>query len=118
MAVADYSTTPASNVTISGINIAEGCPAGNMNGATRQQLADTKVFYNEVVGAELTIAARFAALMAKVGGTFTGDIFRNGRGAYLHHNQPSYLSGAVFTTAIGAADPTTEVGHVWVELSA
>ncbi len=117
MPVTDYSTTPASNTAISGINIAENCPAGNLNGAVRQQMADTRVFYNDVIGAEATIAARFASLMGKIGGTFTGDILRSARGAYLHHNQPSYLSGRVFTTALGAADPTSEVGDVWIELS-
>lgn len=118
MPVPDYSTTPASNISISGTNIGEGCTAGGINNAIRQQMADTRVFYNDVIGGELTIAARFAVFMAKVGGTFTGDIFRNGRGAYLHHNQSSYLSGRVFTTALGAADPTSEVGDVWIELSA
>jgi hypothetical protein len=38
--VTDYSTTPGSNTSISGINIAEGCPPANINDAMRQQLAD------------------------------------------------------------------------------
>lgn len=116
--VADYSTTAASNTAISGINIAEGCPAGNMNAATRQQMADTKSMYNEIVGSEASITARFSALMAKVGGAFTGDITRNGRGGYLHHASATYLNGRVFVTALGAADPTSEVGDIWIELSA
>lgn len=110
MAVTDYSTTPASNIAISGININEGCPAGNLNGALRQLLADVRVFYNGV-----PVAADY---MPFIGGTFTGDILRNGRGGYLHHASPTYLSGRVFTTALGAADPTSAVGDVWIELSA
>lgn len=42
MAVADYSLTPGSNTTISGININEGCPPSGINDALRQQMADTK----------------------------------------------------------------------------
>lgn len=38
--VEDYSTTAASNTAISGINIAENCPPGNVNNALRQILAD------------------------------------------------------------------------------
>ena len=40
MAVTDYSTTPASNTTISGINIAEGWSPANVNNAFRQLMAD------------------------------------------------------------------------------
>ncbi len=48
MAVQDYSTTPASNTTISGINIAEGCPPANINDAIRAVMADLRVFYNDI----------------------------------------------------------------------
>jgi hypothetical protein len=37
--VAEWSTTRASNSDIDGINIAEGCPAGNMNDAVRELMA-------------------------------------------------------------------------------
>ena len=42
MAIIDYSTTPGSNTSISGINIAEACPAGNLNNAIRQLMADIR----------------------------------------------------------------------------
>lgn len=110
MAVSDYSTTPASNTSISGINVGEGMTAANMNNAFRQLMADVRVFYNGVpVGADY---------MPIVGGTFTGDILRNGRGGYLHHASATYLSGRVYVTALGAADPTSAVGDIWIELSA
>lgn len=47
MAVKDYNTDPAKNTAISGINIAENCPPGNVNNAIRQKMADTKGFYDE-----------------------------------------------------------------------
>jgi len=40
MPVKDYSTTPASNTTISSINIAEGCAPGGINNAIRRLMAD------------------------------------------------------------------------------
>jgi hypothetical protein len=40
MAISSYSTTPASNTSISGINIAEGCPPSGINDAIRQMMAD------------------------------------------------------------------------------
>lgn len=108
--IADYSTTPASNTAISGINLSEGCTAGGINNAIRQLMADVKAFSNTV-----PVSADF---MPIVGGTFTGDITRNGRGGYLHHASSTYLSGRVFVTALGAADPTSAVGDIWIELSA
>lgn len=40
MSISAYSSTPASNTAISGINIAEGCNASNINDAIRQVMAD------------------------------------------------------------------------------
>lgn len=42
MAVKDYKTNPDLNTTISGINIAEGCPPSGINNAIRQLMADVK----------------------------------------------------------------------------
>lgn len=40
MAISDYSATAASNATVLGINIGEGCAPGNVNNAIRQLCAD------------------------------------------------------------------------------
>ena len=42
MAIKDYNTDPDLNTTISGINIAEGCPPSGINNAIRQLMADVK----------------------------------------------------------------------------
>lgn len=47
MAVKDYSINPDENTTISGINIAEGCPPSGINNAIRQLMADVKQNANE-----------------------------------------------------------------------
>jgi hypothetical protein len=44
MSVDNYSSTPASNTAISGINLAEGCNASGINDAIRQLMADVAVF--------------------------------------------------------------------------
>lgn len=42
--VADWSTTAASNSDVGGINIAEGCPAANINDAQREMMAQIKTY--------------------------------------------------------------------------
>ena len=99
MAVSDYSTTPASNAAISGINIAEGCPAANMNNGFRQMMADVRVMYDGLPSV--------AGYMPVAGGTFSGtQPIYTGRGAYLHHNGSSFSSGRIFTQASGGSVPT------------
>ena len=46
MAVKDYNTDPDLNTSISGINIAEGCPPSGINNAIRQLMADVKTEQN------------------------------------------------------------------------
>lgn len=100
MAVSDYSTTPGSNVTISGINIAEGCPPANINNAIRQMMADVKGLQGEIPST--------ASLMPAAGGTFSGtQPIYTGRGAYLHHNSSSNTSGRVHILVEGSALPTS-----------
>jgi hypothetical protein len=48
--IADYSTNPASNSEINGINIAEGCPASGINNAIRQMMADLAAGYFALAG--------------------------------------------------------------------
>jgi len=56
MSVDDYSETPNDNTSISGINIAEGCPPGNVNNAIRQMMADVAGMAAEVAALEDQIA--------------------------------------------------------------
>lgn len=44
MAVSSWSTNAASNTTVGAINIAEGCPAANMNNAIREVMAQVRQF--------------------------------------------------------------------------
>lgn len=107
MAVQDYSATPAANVTINGINIAEGCAPGNINDAVRSLMADIRVMYNGIPST--------ANFMPKSGGAFTANPTYQGRGGYLHHNDPANTGGRVFIQAIGGAVPTMVDGDFLLE---
>ena len=50
MPIPDYNISPNLNTQISGINIAENCPPGNMNNAIRQMMSDVKAFYDNAGG--------------------------------------------------------------------
>lgn len=100
MAVDDYSTTPANNTTISGTNIDENCPPGNLNDAIRQMMADIK--------AEFDGLPSVAGKVDAAGGVFSGtQPIYTGRGAMLHHNSAANASGRVYVLADGSANPSS-----------
>ena len=101
MAFTAYSTTPASNTTIAGINVAENCPPGNMNDAIRQLMADGKAL-------DATVAAiNTAALMPYAGGAFTGQITRSTGGGYFYNANAAQGGGAISFLATGSALPAS-----------
>lgn len=51
----------------------------------------------------------------KTGGTVTGNITRSAAGPHLYHSSGTYTSGKVYVTAVGAADPTTNPGDIWLK---
>lgn len=106
MAVTDYSTTPGSNTSISGINIAENCAAGNVNGAFRQMMADIRVMYNALPDV--------STLVTKTGGVFTGNPTFSGRGGYIYHDSSSNASGRIFIQASGGAVPSGMANGDWL----
>ena len=68
MAVKDYSASPELNVSISGINIAEGCPPSGSNNAIRQLMADVKAeraagkdLADEILGVKKPVVKKSAA---------------------------------------------------------
>ena len=101
MAFSDYSLTPASNTTINGINIAENCPAANVNNALRQIAADGKSLSDTVAGISTS------TLMPKSGGAFTGTITRSGAGGYWYHASSSQATGPVYTQPVATALPSS-----------
>ena len=79
MSVSDYSTDPDLNTTISGINIAEGCPPSGINNAIRQMMADVKSLDGDLVhlaGAE-TITGAKTVTAALINAVSNGVAVRN-----------------------------------------
>jgi hypothetical protein len=98
----EFSTNPDSNTTIGGKDIAENCDSGNVNDVIRYLAAAVRGLYDQVQ--TLTDA------MPKSGGTFTGDIVRQGQGAYMVFADASQTSGKVHKLPEGSDTPTLAEG--------
>lgn len=98
----EFSTNPDSNVTIGGINVGEGCSPAGLNNVVRYLAAVARDTYNSTPNT--------GVFMPFTGGTFSGDIFRLGRGAYLHHSGSGQADGRVYTLPEGSPRPTAAEG--------
>lgn len=101
---ADLSTDPDANITIGGVNVAEGCSPAGLNNVERYLGAAIRVVYNQVQG--------LGGGMPLTGGAFTGDITRQGRGGYLHHAGAAQSSGKVTFLPEGSALPAMAEGDI------
>lgn len=100
----EFSTTPDNNATIGGFDVSEGCPPANMNNALRYVAAVIRDTSDKIPTA--------GAAMQISGGTFTGDILRKDRGAYLHHAGQAQQNGQVSFLPDGSARPAAVEGAV------
>jgi hypothetical protein len=101
----EFSTTPSVNVTIGGIDVSEGCSPAGINGAIRYCAAVMRDTYDRLAGT--------GAFVPTSGGSFTGDIFRSTRGAYIHHAGAGQTDGRVMYLPEGSARPAGSEGlHV------
>lgn len=100
----EFSTDPDDNTTIGGVNVGEGCSPGGINNAERYLAAAMRSLYDQVQG--------FTGGMPVTGGAFTGDITRQGRGAYLHHANAAQSNGQLYTVPEGTARPAAAEGTV------
>lgn len=101
MAVADWSTTAADNTTVGPVNIAEGCPAGNMNNMGREMMAQIAAWRD---GLGTSYQAKDATLTAIAGLTTAADQIPYATGADTF--AMTALS-AFMRSALGAADSAT-----------
>lgn len=124
MPVSSYSTTPALNTSINGIDISEGSAASGYNDALRQMMADIKSWTDTYgVSIPVTVAqggtgattagAAFNNIAAS-GGTAGGNIVRSTKGVHLYHNASAMNGGKVFYQAAGA-DPMSNAGDIVFE---
>lgn len=109
--VADWSVTPNLNVTVDGINIAEGCPAGNVNAMGRAIMAGVRSMYNG-----LPNLSNYVLINGST--PFTGQPTFQGRGGFIHNASSSLASGRRFVTTVGAGSPSGAAdGDEWIEYS-
>jgi len=123
MAFSDWSPTASENTTVGAVNIGENCPPGNLNNGMREIMAQARAAFSRALGsffASNTLADARAAL--KVVGTeggeqITGNLIRAGAGGHIYHAAAGYTSGRILVTGPGAADPTSQPGDIWIQLS-
>lgn len=106
MPVGEWNTNANLNITVDGINIAEGCPAANINGAIRAVMANIRVMYDGLP--DLTL------YVTKSGGTFITNPTFTGRGGFLHNSNSSNTGGQVFVQATGSGTPVGMVNGDWL----
>lgn len=97
MPVSDWSADPNQNGTISGTNIAENCPAANVNDAIRKIMANVRLMYDGLPNG--------STFVTKTGAIFLDQPMFSGRGAFLHHNDPTLTSARVYVQAAGGSPP-------------
>lgn len=107
MSVSDYSLAPSSNTAISGINIGEGCPPGNINDAIRQLMADVKEMRDQVATghADFRVMIPLGGAVRWYGDTIpTGFMPADGRAL----SRTTYATlFALWGTRFGTGDGTT-----------
>lgn len=102
--VSSWSATPASNTTVDGTSIAEGCPPGNVNNALRSIMAGVRSFYDLYAALVTTVSGKLSA----AGAVFTGtQPTYTGEGAVLHHIDAANASGRVSLLPTGASLPAS-----------
>lgn len=110
MSFRDYSTTPGSNTTIGGINIAENCSPAGVNNVIRQIAADGRELADEFDAIDLS------AYQTKAAAVFSGtQPIYTGRGAYAHHNNSANASCRIFVQASGGSTPSMNNGDILLE---
>ena len=102
MSYTDWNTVASLNVTIDGINIAEGSPAGNMNDAVRAIMAGVAELADDMPDTS-SLAPKDGAVFEGVQPRFTG------RGAYRHNASAALTSGQEYFLVEGSSYPSSPV---------
>ena len=87
MGVSNYNSDPNANTSISGINIAEGCPPSGINNAIRQIMADIKVAdggYVKTAGDQTIAGEKTFTDSAAFGSAGMGELTISGGSAYVY----------------------------------
>lgn len=105
MPVSDYSLEPELNVSISGINIAEGCAPSGLNDAIRQLMADVKAECQSLGSRATSKVLGLALLSDSVSGTGKAD---SGMAASEYAVKLAWDKATEGVEAAGAAQSTAD----------
>jgi len=100
----EFSTTPDDNQTIGGKYMGTGASPGDVDNVIRYIAAVVRDTFNRI-----PVVGDF---LPRAGGVLTGDISRQGRGAYLHHANGGQSDGRVMFLPQGSPRPTAAEGMV------
>lgn len=106
MSVGDWSTNANLNTTVDGINIAEGCPAANINGAIRSVMANVRVMYDGLPDT--------TQYVLKTGGVFLTNPTYSGRGGFMYNDSATNAGGRWFVQAAGSGTPVGMANGDWL----
>jgi hypothetical protein len=107
MPIKDYSTTAGSNTSVAGINIAEGCPAANVNNGMRAMMADTRSFYENASWTDLGhTPTRTGATTFTVVGDYTAYYVAGRR---IRCTDSTTLYGTIASSSYSAPNTTVTV---------
>lgn len=111
MAVSDWSTTADNNTSIGGVNIGEGCPAGNLNNAQREMMAQLKAYLANIPASIQPLNANLTALSGLSGAADQLPYFTGSGALALAYLSPFIRTLMLDTDAIGAR---TRIGAVGI----
>jgi len=100
----EFSVTPDDNQTIGGKYMGTGASPGDVDNVLRYIAAVVRDTFNRI-----PVVGDF---LPRGGGVLTGDIYRQDRGAYLHHASPAQFDGRVMFLPQGSARPAAGEGVV------
>lgn len=114
MGIESYSTTPASNTAISGINVAENCPIAGINNAIRQLMADGRSQWNDAQwfqngdGDGTATVAYASATSFTIAGVDVTAVWHAARRVKIVAATPGTIYGTISSSAF-ATDTTVNV---------
>lgn len=129
LADGDYSqrVRDADSTIISAYSFASAVAVTGAAGASYQPASATLALLAALTttafGRGLLTLADVAALKALIGniglaltgGTMSGNIVRAGAGVHAYFADAAMTGGRIFITAVGAADPTSQPGDIWLQ---
>ncbi len=121
MAIKDYSTTAGNNAAINGVNIAEGCPPGNLNDAIREVMADVRslVGVSDGIGwIDLGLTPTYVSASSfRVAGNATG-VFSVGRRLRIDGSLYGKITARVYSGGVTTVTVALDSGSISSGISA